>query len=54
MIVKDLIGIPYKDHGRDFSGMDCYGIAIEVLKRFGKNLPDVFYDKTSIENNKTV
>lgn len=47
--VRDLIGIPYKVHGRDRNGMDCYGLAIEVLKRCGYTLPDVFYD--DIEKN---
>lgn len=52
--VKDLIGIPYKVHGRDKDGMDCYGVAIEVMKRIGKTLPDVFYAETSVaENAKT-
>lgn len=47
--IKDLIGIPYKVHGRDKDGMDCYGLAIEVMKRCGITLPDVFYD--DIEQN---
>ncbi len=52
--VKDLVGIPYRHHGRDSAGMDCYGLVIEVLKRIGKNLPDVFYPDTEIETNKTI
>lgn len=52
IIVKDLVGIPYKDHGRDSSGMDCYGIVIEVLRRIGINVPDVFYRDTNIDTNK--
>jgi probable lipoprotein NlpC len=51
MCVKDLIGIPYKDHGRDHSGMDCYGLVIEVLKRIGIMVPDVFDPDTSNETN---
>ena len=42
--VSDLIGIPYKEHGRDKSGMDCYGLVMEVAKRFGVNLPDFDYE----------
>lgn len=44
--VRDLIGIPYKVHGRNADGIDCYGLAIEVLRRYGITLPDVFYDDT--------
>jgi len=51
MIVKDLVGIPYKNHGRDASGMDCYGLVIEVLRRMGINMPDVFYPDTRNETN---
>ena len=42
--VSDLIGIPYKDHGRDLEGLDCYGLAIIVCERFGKKLQDVVYE----------
>lgn len=42
--VADLIGIEYKEHGRDARGYDCYGLVIEVLRRAGKTLPDIFYD----------
>jgi probable lipoprotein NlpC len=52
--VKDLIGIPYKDHGRDISGMDCYGVVIEVLRRKGISVPDVFYPDTKNETNKKI
>jgi len=51
--VKDLVGIPYKDHGRDSSGMDCYGLVIEVLRRAGISVPDVFYSDTDIKTNIT-
>jgi len=35
------IGLPYKNLGRDFSGVDCYGIAVLVFKNeLGIDLPD--------------
>lgn len=52
--VRDLVGIPFKTHGRGKDGMDCYGVAIEVLRRNDIDLPDVFYDKTDgVSNEKT-
>lgn len=47
--INDLLGIPYKDHGRDASGMDCYGLAIEVQRRYGYKLHDVVYDCHALE-----
>lgn len=46
--LNDLIGIPYKDHGRDKSGFDCYGLAIEVERRYGYKLNDVIYQDHSL------
>jgi len=51
MIVKDLVGIPYKPHGRDSSGMDCYGVVMELMRRQGKNIPDFFYSDTKNATN---
>lgn len=51
--LADLIGIPFKVHGRDKTGMDCYGLLIEISKRLGVNFPDAFYnsvDNSSKEN----
>ena len=39
----DLLGVPFKTHGRDKSGMDCYGLVLECLRREGKSLPDFVY-----------
>lgn len=39
--IDDLLGIRYKTNGRDSNGYDCYGLAIEVEKRFGHKLPDM-------------
>lgn len=41
---RDLIGCKYKIHGRSKEeGFDCYGLVIEVYKRNGIELPDMFY-----------
>lgn len=37
---NDLIGVPFVDGGRSTAGFDCYGLAVEVFKRFGIPLPD--------------
>ena len=47
--INDLLGTPYRDHGRDKSGYDCYGLAIEVARRFGYKLDDVIYENHDLE-----
>lgn len=47
MEYKDLLGVKFKTHGRSKEeGFDCYGLAIEVLRRNGITLNDVFYEDT--------
>ena len=50
--VSDLIGVPFKVHGRSKEeGFDCYGLVIEVERRLGKELPDPFYSSVEPESN---
>lgn len=39
--IDDLIGVNYVSNGRSLKGLDCYGLAIEVSKRFGHKMPDL-------------
>ena len=41
--ISDLIGIPYKIHGRDESGIDCFGLIWLIAFRNGTPIPDVWY-----------
>jgi cell wall-associated NlpC family hydrolase len=38
--LRDLIGIPFVDRGRDCNGMDCWGLALAAMRHFGKDVPD--------------
>lgn len=43
--VSDLLGVRFKPRGRSREeGFDCYGLAIEVERRAGIVLHDVYYD----------
>jgi cell wall-associated NlpC family hydrolase len=54
--INDLLGKPYKVHGRDPDGYDCYGLVIEVERRLGRNLPDLYkiFEKKSDVRNVTL
>lgn len=48
MNYNDLIGSKYKIHGRNVKeGFDCYGLAIEVLRRNNIYLKDYIYESLS-------
>ena len=40
--VNDLLGKPYKAHARGPDSFDCYGLVIEVEKRLGHTMPDLY------------
>jgi cell wall-associated NlpC family hydrolase len=40
--INDLLGKPYKEGARGPDFFDCYGLAIEVAKRMGHKVPDLF------------
>lgn len=49
--IDDLLGVKYTHNGRSLkNGFDCYGLAIEVSKRYGHQLPDEDYFKSSTRN----
>lgn len=50
MSYEDLIGIPFKDGGRDKTGMDCWGLARECFKRQGIYVKD--YSVSAMEESK--
>ena len=44
MNFNDLIGVPFKNRGRDIQdGFDCYGLVKEVYRRYGHEIPE--YDR---------
>lgn len=44
-MVSDLIGIPFVSKGRDpATGLDCWGLVLEVGRRMGVEFPDFYVD----------
>lgn len=48
--VNDILGKPYKAHARGPKAFDCYGLVIEVEKRLGHTMPDL-YTKLSMSES---
>ena len=50
LCINDLLGVRFKNHGRSIEeGFDCYGLAIEVSRRLGHELFDLWYEKSCPE-----
>ena len=47
--VSDLVGLPYKVHGRDETGIDCFGLIWLIALRNGTPIKDVYYKGFSPE-----
>lgn len=48
--ISDLLGAKFRTHGRSpADGFDCYGLAIEVSRRFGHELKDLWYERSTEE-----
>ena len=49
-MVKDLVGITFINGGRDIKiGVDCWGLVMEVCKRYGIDVPDFTIDSFAFE-----
>jgi cell wall-associated NlpC family hydrolase len=46
-IVNRYLGKPYKHHGRDDSGYDCFGIIIAIYRDLGYTIEDIYGDYES-------
>ena len=45
MEISDLIGVPFVSRGRDpKTGLDCWGLVMEIGRRMGKDIPDFYVD----------
>ncbi len=46
--IDDLIGVPYKDNGRDLNGLDCYGVVLLIAERSGIKVPDIKFENHNL------
>jgi cell wall-associated NlpC family hydrolase len=45
--LNKLVGIPFKDRGRDITGCDCMGLSLMAHESFGVSIPDFKIDSES-------
>lgn len=50
----DLLGIPFKQFGRDLKGLDCFGLVMTIYKRRGIIVPDIKYGNTDADRNQAI
>ena len=52
MNLSNYIGIPYKDKGKDFEGLDCFGM-VQLYYKLEKNviLPEYLYSSSMNDNS---
>ena len=43
-ILGKYLGVPYKHHGRDLSGLDCYGLILKIFEDWDVKLWDIHAD----------
>ena len=43
MNLSDLVGVPYKIHGREETGLDCFGLIYLIAQRKGTPIVDPVY-----------
>lgn len=49
MLLRDFVGIPYKVKGRDFDGVDCWGLCLLYSRvMLGIELPEYFYTMSGV------
>lgn len=39
--VDRILGVPFRRHGRELAGLDCYGVVLWLARRWGIAVPDL-------------